>query len=144
MNIGNQAMLLFQMSELIKISLVLFLILFLLRKKLTIGYVMLIASSALFGLYGMGIQDITAAVKKTLTSNITIKLLLALSLIRILELILREKNILSAMMSAAKIMFKKRRAIIVSMPMLIGMLPSLGGAYFSAPMVKEATSGINM
>jgi len=30
------------------------------------------------------------------------------------------------------------------MPMLIGMLPSLGGAYFSAPMVKEATSGINM
>ena len=30
------------------------------------------------------------------------------------------------------------------MPMLIGMLPSLGGAYFSAPMVKEATSGIHM
>jgi hypothetical protein len=28
--------------------------------------------------------------------------------------------------------------------MLIGMLPSLGGAYFSAPMVKEATSGIHM
>ena len=48
------------------------------------------------------------------------------------------------MMSAAKILFKKRRAIIISMPVLIGMLPSLGGAYFSAPMVKEATSGINM
>jgi len=137
-------MLLFQMSELIKISLVLFLILFLLRKKLNIGYVMLIASSALFVLYGMDVAGIIATIKRTLVSDITIKLLLALSLIRILELILREKNILSAMMSAAKILFKKRRAIIISMPMLIGMLPSLGGAYFSAPMVKEATSGINM
>ena len=46
-------MLLFQMSELIRISLVLCLILVLLRKKLNIGYVMLIASSALFVLYGM-------------------------------------------------------------------------------------------
>jgi len=137
-------MLLFQMSELIKISLVLFLILFLLRKKLNIGYVMLIASSALFVLYGMDVAGIIATIKRTLVSDITIKLLLALSLIRILELILREKNILSAMMSAAKILFKKRKAIIISMPMLIGMLPSLGGAYFSAPMVKEATSGINM
>lgn len=137
-------MLLFQMAELIKISLVLFLILFLLRKKLNIGYVMLIASSALFVLYGMDAAGIMATVKRALVSDITIKLLLALSLIRILELILREKNILSAMMSAAKILFKKRRAIIISMPMLIGMLPSLGGAYFSAPMVKEATSGINM
>ena len=137
-------MLLFQMSELIKISLVLFLILLLLRKKLNISYVLLIASSALFVLYGMDIARITATIKRTLVSSVTINLLLALSLIRIFELILREKNILSAMMSAAKILFKKRRAIIISMPMLIGMLPSLGGAYFSAPMVKEATSGINM
>ncbi len=132
------------MSELIKISLVLFLILLLLRKKLNIGYVMLIASSALFLLYGMNAANIAATIKRTLVSNITIKLFLALSLIRILELILREKNILSAMMSAAKILFKKRKAVIISMPILIGMLPSLGGAYFSAPMVKEATSGISM
>jgi len=132
------------MHELIKISLVLFLILLLLRKKLTIGYVMLIASSALFLLHRMDMTSIAVTLKKTVTSTTTIKLLLALSLIRILESILREKNILSTMMSTAKILFKKRRAIIISMPMLIGMLPSLGGAYFSAPMVKEATSGIQM
>ena len=132
------------MSELIKISLVLFLILFLLRKKLNIGYVMLIASAALFVLYGMDAKHIATTIKKTIVNGITLKLLLALSLIRILELILREKNILAAMMSTAKAIFKKRRAIIISMPLLIGMLPSLGGAYFSAPMVKEATSGMHM
>ncbi len=132
------------MYELIKISFVLFLILFLLRKKLNIGYVLLIASSALFVLYGMNAAGIAATLKSTVVSSISIKLLLALSFIRVLEVILREKNILSAMMSASKILFKKRRAVIISMPMLIGMLPSLGGAYFSAPMVKEATAGINM
>jgi len=137
-------MLLFQMHEVIKISLVLFLILLLLRKKLSIGYVMLAASSALFLLHRMDMTSIVVTVKKTVTSEITMKLLLALSLIRVLELILREKNILSTMMSTAKILFKNRRAVIISMPMLIGMLPSLGGAYFSAPMVKEATSGVQM
>ncbi|RPI36324.1 MAG: DUF401 family protein [Nitrospiraceae bacterium] len=137
-------MLLFQMHELIRISLVLCLTLLLLRKKLAIGYVMLIASSALFLLHRMDMTSIAVTLKKTVSSPITIKLLLALSLIRVLESILREKNILSTMMSTAKILFKKRRAIIISMPMLIGMLPSLGGAYFSAPMVKEATSGMQM
>lgn len=132
------------MHEVIKISLVLFLILLLLRKKLNIGYVLLIASTALFLLHRMDMTSIAATLKKTVTSTITIKLLFALSLIRVLELILREQNILSTMMAAAKNLFKKRRAVIISMPMLIGMLPSLGGAYFSAPMVKEATSGMLM
>lgn len=137
-------MLLFEMSEIIKITLVLILILVLIRKKLNIGYVLLIASAALFILYGMDAPSIAVTIKKTIFSSIAIKLLLALSLIRVLELILRERNILATMTSTAKILFRKRRAVIISMPMLIGMLPSLGGAYFSAPMVKEATSGINM
>jgi uncharacterized protein len=137
-------MVIFQMSELFKISVVLVLILVLLRKKLNVGYVLLLASFALFLLYGMGWKDIAETIQKTVLGPITIKLLLALSLIRVLEIILREKNILSAMMSASKTLFKKKKAIIISMPLLIGMLPSLGGAYFSAPMVKESTSGLRM
>ena len=137
-------MLEFQMTDLFRISLVLILILVLLRKKLNVGYVLLIASFALFFLYRMGAGGILDTLLKTVTGSIAIKLLLALSLIRTLELILREKNILSAMMTTAKTFFTRRKTIITSMPLLIGMLPSLGGAYFSAPMVKEATSGIPM
>jgi len=55
----------------------------------------------------MDVACIIATIKRTLVSDITIKLLLALSLIRILELILREKNILSAMMSQQKYCLKK-------------------------------------
>lgn len=132
------------MSELIKISLTFLLILILLRKKLNIGYVLLAASCLLFILYTMSVELIIKTAIKTLTGSITIKLLLALTLIRMFEIILREQNVLSTMMSTVKAVFKKRKAVIISMPMLIGMLPSLGGAYFSAPMVKESTSGLNI
>jgi integral membrane protein (TIGR00529 family) len=132
------------MPDLLKIGLVLLLILVLLRKKLYIGYVMLVASALLAALYRMGPESIAGALRRAALSGITIKLLLALSLIRTFELILREKNVMSSMMSSVKGLFRNRRAVIISMPLLIGMLPSLGGAYFSAPMVKEATAGLKM
>jgi len=137
-------MLKFRMSDLLKNAVIFMLILFLLRKKVAIGYVMLICSAALAGLYAMNIHQISLAIKKAATGSITLKLLLSLSLIRIFELVLRENNILSSMMSAVRGSRISRRAVIISMPLLIGMLPSLGGAYFSAPMVKEATEGMDM
>ncbi len=132
------------MPDLFKIGFAFLLILVLLRKKLFIGYVMLIASACLAALYKMGPESIAGALRKSIINSTTIKLLLALSLIRTFELILREKNVMSAMMSSVKGFFNNKKVVIISMPLLIGMLPSLGGAYFSAPMVKEATAGLKM
>ena len=74
----------------------------------------------------------------------TIKLILALSFIRIFEMILREHAVLTNMMSAVKTIFRNRKIVAASMPLLIGLLPSVGGAYFSAPMVDEATRDTKM
>jgi integral membrane protein (TIGR00529 family) len=132
------------MPDLLRISLIFSLMLGLLRKKIGIGYVMLIASGALFLLYRMSLSDIIITARKVAFSSIAIKLLLSLSLIRIFELVLRDQNILIAMMNTIKSSFRSRKAVIISMPLLIGMLPSLGGAYFSAPMVEEATKDTEM
>ncbi|MBI5103284.1 MAG: DUF401 family protein [Nitrospirae bacterium] len=132
------------MSDVIKIIAVFSIILLLMRKKLAVGYVMAIAAGSLALLYRMDIESFFAAARKASISDVTVKLWLSLSLIRIFELLLREKGVLSAMMAAVKSSLKNRKAVIVSMPLLIGMLPSLGGAYFSAPMVKEATEGLDM
>lgn len=132
------------MSAVVKISLVFILILVLLRKKVGIGYVMMYGSAALILLFRMEIGDVLSTIRHAAVNPVTVELLLALSLIRMFEIILREKEVLSTMMAAVKGFFRSRKAVIVSMPMLIGMLPSLGGAYFSAPMVKEATSGLKM
>lgn len=111
---------------------------------MNIGYVMLMASGVLAFLYLMPPLSIFSTVKNALIGRVTIKLALALTLIKSFELILREKDFLSEMMKASKALLLKKKAVIVSMPLLIGLLPSIGGAYFSAPMVDESTKGMKM
>lgn len=132
------------MPDLIKVSFVFALILFLLRKKMNIGMVMSIAASALFLFYQMSPASILQTCRDAVLNDITIKLVFALSFIRMFELILREHNVLTEMMTAVKAVFKNRKLVTVSMPILIGLIPSVGGAYFSAPMVAEATRDIRM
>jgi hypothetical protein len=132
------------MIDLLKILLIFLLILFLLRKKLNIGYVMLIAAFALFLLYRMSFDSIWKTCKGAALNSATIKLILALTFIRIFEMILREHDVLTNMMQAVKTIFRNRKVVAASMPLLIGLLPSVGGAYFSAPMVDEATRDTKM
>ncbi|MCX5719151.1 MAG: DUF401 family protein, partial [Nitrospirae bacterium] len=132
------------MTDILKVLLIFALILFLLRKKLNIGLVMLIAAVMLFLLYQMSFILILETGKNALLSDVTIKLVLALSFIRIFEMILREHAVLSQMMDAVKAIFRNRKIVAITMPLLIGLLPSVGGAYFSAPMVAESTRDTKM
>jgi len=132
------------MTDILKVSLIFALILFLLRKKLNIGLVMLIAAVMLFLLYQMSFILIWETGKNALLSDVTIKLVLALSFIRIFEMILREHAVLSQMMDSVKAIFRNRKIVAITMPLLIGLLPSVGGAYFSAPMVAESTRDTKM
>jgi len=132
------------MHDLLKISLVFIFILFLLRKKINIGFVMLAGASLLFILYRMPLPLIFVTGKNAVINQVTIKLTLALSFIRMFELILREHDVLTEMMNAVKAIFRNRKIVTVSMPLLIGLIPSVGGAYFSAPMVAETTRDIEM
>ncbi|MDP2168212.1 MAG: DUF401 family protein [Thermodesulfovibrionales bacterium] len=132
------------MPDILRISLVFVLIVALLRKKWNIGYVLLIASAALSAMHLMPPAETLIVVRDAFTAGVTIKLTIALTSIKVFELVLREKNILSEMMNASKGMLKNKKAVIISMPILIGMLPSIGGAYFSAPMVDESTKGVRL
>lgn len=132
------------MLDIIKIAFVFIAILVFLRLKWNIGYVLLLASGILAILYLMPIPTILSTIKSAVVEPITIKLFFALTLIRILEMVLREKQVLARMMDASRHLLRRKKAVIISMPMLIGLLPSLGGAYFSAPMVAESTKGLKM
>jgi integral membrane protein (TIGR00529 family) len=132
------------MLDILRIATVFAAILVFLRLKWNIGYVLLLASGLLAILYLMPIPTILSTIKSTVTDPVTIKLFFALTLIKSLEMILREKQVLANMMEASRNLLKRKKAVIISMPMLIGLLPSLGGAYFSAPMVDESTKGLKM
>ncbi|GAB4412533.1 MAG: DUF401 family protein [Thermodesulfovibrionales bacterium] len=132
------------MLDILKVTLIFIVILLFLRLKWNIGYVMLAASGLQALLYLMPIRVILSTIKSAVFDPVTIKLFFALTLIRVLEIVLREKQVLAKMTEASRNLLKRKRATIISMPMLIGLLPSLGGAYFSAPMVDEATKDLKM
>jgi hypothetical protein len=132
------------MTDLFKITLVFAFILLLLRKKINIGFVMLIAAAFLIILYQMSLSSIISTVKSTIANEVSIKLTIALSFIRMFELILREHDVLTEMMNSVKTLLKNRKIITISMPLLIGLIPSVGGAYFSAPMVADTTRDVKM
>ena len=132
------------MADVLKITLVFIFILLLLRRKLNIGLVMLLAGGLLILLYQMGLTSVVSTVKSSIINEVTVKLIVSLSLIRMFELILREHDILTGMMNSLKALLKNRKIVTISMPLLIGLIPSIGGAYFSAPMVAETTRDIEM
>lgn len=132
------------MLDLLKIISVFVLLILLLRLRWHIGIVMCLGALFLAVLYKMPPERILLSSYKSLSSPVSIKLLLALSLIRSFELVLREKGLLARITEATGALLRKRRLVIISMPLLIGMLPSLGGAYFSAPMVEEASKNLSL
>jgi len=132
------------MTDIIRIVAVFTLILILLRRKWAVGYALLAGSAFLMLTYSMNVELIASTFTSAATSPVTVKLLLALSFIRMFEIIMREKDVLRRIMDSMKGLLRHRKSVIVSMPLLIGMLPSVGGAYFSAPMVDESTRDIDM
>jgi len=132
------------MADIIKITFIFILILLLLRKKWNVGYVLMVASAILATLYLMAPALVMKTIYGALTSSVTLELLIALTFIRMFEMILRDNNVLHQMMESMKGIVRNKKGVILSMPLLIGMLPSIGGAYFSAPMVDVATKELNL
>jgi acetyl-CoA carboxylase carboxyl transferase subunit alpha len=130
-----------RMTDILRITASFALMVVLLRLKLRIGHVMLIGALSMGAMYLMGPGEAWRALAGTLNNRVTVELVLALSFIRMLEMVLREQGLLKRMMESFKGSIRSRRLVIISMPLLIGMLPSVGGAYFSAPMVEEASEG---
>ena len=127
------------MYDILKLALSFALMVFLIRRKMKVGYVMTLGAFTLWLMYALSPALALEAVTDTFKNSVTLELIFALSFIRMMEMVLREQGLLKRMMDSFKQSLGSKKAVIISMPLLIGMLPSVGGAYFSAPMVDEAT-----
>lgn len=132
------------MVDLIGVAAVFTVMIALLRLKWHVGYVLIAASAMLFAIYRMGPSAIAATLYSAVVSEELLDLTVALTFIRMLEMILRERNVLNTMTEAVKGVLRNKKCVLVSMPLLIGMLPSIGGAYFSCPMVDNSAKGLNL
>ncbi len=132
------------MADLIKIIVVLAVLVLLLRKKLNFGAVMLVGAVILGLLYRTPPQTFLTGVFRAIVAPNSLEMTAALVFTMIIENILRTTGTLKRMVESLARILPDARLIMAAMPAMIGMLPSPGGAVFSAPMVQEASARLNI
>jgi integral membrane protein (TIGR00529 family) len=127
--------------DILKITIVFVLIMLFLSKKAPIIFVMPAASVLLAVLFTIPALEFIKAYALALISPDTLKLLLTMYLIMLLEELMVKRGYMKRLLSSMDDLFHSKRLNISLLPMLIGFLPSAGGALFSAPMVEKAAEG---
>jgi integral membrane protein (TIGR00529 family) len=132
------------MTDLLKIGAAFALIIALLRFRWNFGVVMLLASLALGTLYGIGPIRQATVLGRSVVHPVTLNLVGGLVLIMVLENIIRTRGLLKQMTETLSRVARDRRVTMAILPGVIGLLPSAGGAAFSAPLVQEAAGDLDI
>lgn len=118
------------------------LIVVLLRFKVLIGPAILSGGLLIWLFESRSFEKLWIAFTETLTMQRTWDLLLCLYFVMCLEVELRKSGSLHGMVVTLRNIFSSNKVTLAFMPAFLGLLPSLGGARFSAPIVQEASKGI--
>ena len=81
---------------------------------------------------------------ETFTLSRTYDIIFALYFVMCLEIELRLSGALQDMVKALRRMCSDVKILLAAMPAFLGLLPSVGGARFSAPIVEELSTQINL
>lgn len=129
-------------SVLLVVIAAMILIVVLLRFKVLIGPAILSGGLLIWLFESRSFEKLWVAFTETLTMQRTWDLLLCLYFVMCLEVELRKSGSLHGMVVTLRNIFSSNKVTLAFMPAFLGLLPSLGGARFSAPIVQEASEGI--
>lgn len=132
------------MIDALKLLGILAFIILLIRIKWNLGLVLLLASGLTGLLFPMPLPDLAREVLAAAIDTTTLRLVAIVLLITYMGEILRSTLQLEGMVRSLSDLFLDRRWLLGLLPLLIGLLPMVGGAMFSAPMVEEASRGLNV
>ncbi|MDY3739629.1 MAG: DUF401 family protein [Selenomonadaceae bacterium] len=112
-------------------------IIFFMRKKVAVGKCLIIGGLFMWAVRSLNPELLLISGKEMLLLPRTYDLMFSLYFVMCLEIELRTSGVLSDMVSALQRIFSSGKAILAVMPGFLGLLPSVGGARFSAPIVDE-------
>ena len=113
-------------------------------KQIQLGTTLLVAAAVLGLMGGLGPAGLWGALFSTLTSSVTLTLILSVILLGLFNSLMKETGLLEKFMSGLYTMIADRRLIASILAMLVGLMPILGGAVFSAPLVEEASADLKL
>lgn len=132
------------MVNLVKMILVVLLILFLITRKVNLGLALL-SGAALMGLLApLPVKTIFIAMAGAAIKPQTVHLLAAIYLVLLLGVIMKKTRCFEKTVAAFGALFPDKRISLAAIPSLIGLLPVLGGAMLSAPMIAEIGKDLKM
>jgi integral membrane protein (TIGR00529 family) len=129
---------------LLKLAGILAFIVVLLRFRWNLGLVLLLASAVTGWFFGQPAGSLALDAVQAAVDPLTLRLVAIVLLITFLGEILRSTLQLEGLIRSLCDLFADARWLLALMPMLIGMLPMVGGAMFSAPMVDEASRHLDV
>ena len=125
------------MAEIIKLLVVIAVIIFLIRRKWKLEYIMLLASLLIGIFFDLSPIQIGKNIVLALVDPMTLRLIGIIVLVYILSGVLRKVESLKNIVDSLQQLVKDYRLILAFIPALLGLIPMPAGAMFSAPMVKE-------
>ncbi len=132
------------MNIFLLLALAMLLIIIMLRRHIPIGTCMLAGGLLIWLIKAPEMHFLVQAAAETLTMRRTYDILFALYFVMCLEIELRTSGALAGMVHALQRIFSSNRVTLAVMPAFLGLLPSLGGARFSAPIVAEASKDLSI
>lgn len=124
----------------IKLFIVFFFVLFLIRKSFTLGNSFLAGATFMGILYGLSPIHTARIILSSTVFTSTLTLSVLVLLILIFSKSMEITGHMTRMLSSFRGLIKRQSVNLIIFPSLIGLLPMPGGAVFSAPMVKELAS----
>lgn len=129
------------MTDAFKLLLVFAFIVLLLMRHTNLGIVMAGSALVLGLLFGLDAQGFWRSLVQTVTGVSNLELMIALAFIMVLQDIMRRQGILQRLVTSMRGLVGDSRLVMAILPSLVGLIPSAGGAIFSAPMVEELSRG---
>jgi len=131
-------------TEIIKLLAVIAVIIFLIRIKWKLEYIMLLASLLIGVLFGLSPVQIGKNFVLALVDPATLKLIGIIVLVYILSGVLRKVESLKDLVDSLQGLVKDYRLVLAFIPALLGLIPMPAGAIFSAPMVKDVGGRVGL
>jgi len=132
------------MGDLLKLLAVLGLTVFLLMRKWDLGIVLFLNSGLITLLFGYSLAGWAGSILRGLVARDTISLVGAVFSVLLLAELMRRTHAMEEMVTSLQVLVPDGRISVALMPLMIGLMPMLGGAMFSAPMVNEVGAPLKM
>jgi len=132
------------MPDFLKIFFILVGIILLIRLKVALSLTLVVSAVVLGFLFRLSPVGIGESILKALLDPENLKLVASLQLILLFSAIMKESGAMTSAISALRQIFRDARITVALIPAIIGLVPVMGGAMLSAPLVSEASDELKL